>query len=254
MQKTTNLLLVCLLLFLPVLLQGQASKSFPKNLKQLSMDEVMALGPDAIKAVPTYDVEGKLIDKEDLIFQKKQIEYTSDYYADSSGKLVAIKLRKRTDEEIAFIQQFLDGQAKLAALIGTPAKIFETVDIEGNKVNLEDLKGTVVAINFWFIGCKPCITEMPELNEIVSHFEGENVKFLAIATDKKDELLAFEKKRDFDYMVIPDGRDLAKLYEISGYPTHCIIDQQGNIAYFKSGYSPKTASELTKAISALLDK
>ena len=213
----------------------------------------MALGNDAMKDVPTY-LDGKLVDEENPIPKGKQMDYVPDYFADASGKLVAMKLRKRTDEEIAFINRFLEQQAKLAALVGTPAKGFETVDMEGNAVKLEDLKGSVVAINFWYIGCKPCIMEMPELNELVSHFEGQNVKFLAIATDKKDKLLDFAKKMDFDYNVIPDGRPLTKLYEITGYPTHCIVDQQGNIAYFKSAYSPQTASELTKVITGLLDK
>ena len=96
--------------------------------------------------------------------------------------------------------------------------------------------------------------EMPELNEIVSHFKGKNVKFLAIATDVKTQLVKFAQKRDFDYNVIPDGRALTSLYEISGYPTHCIVDQEGNIAYFKSAYSPQTAAELTATIEGLLEK
>ena len=253
MKRFTKLMLVMFLLSSPFMLQAQVSKTFPENLKQLSMQEVMALGKDAMKDVPMYNSKGILVDKENPIAEGDQMSYLPEYFADASGKLVAMKLRKRTDEEAAFIERFKAQQAKLAALIGTPAQDFETVDMEGNAIQLEDLKGSVVAINFWFIGCKPCIMEMPELNELVSHFEGKDVKFLAIATDRKDKLIDFAKKTNFDYNVIPDGRSLTKLYEISGYPTHCIVDQEGNIAYFKSAYSPRTVAELTAAIEKLLD-
>ncbi len=255
MNKVTNLLIGLVLILMPSVLEAQVSKTFPKNLRLLTNQELMSLGNDGMKGdIPTYDLDGQLIDEENPISEEKRAEYISEYFTDESGKLVAIKFRKQTDQEAAFIKQFYEQQAKLAALIGTPAKDFETVDMQGNSVKLGDLKGSIVAINFWFIGCKPCIMEMPELNELVAHFEDKGVKFLAIATDSKEKLVEFAKKRDFDYNVVPDGKSLTKLYEITGYPTHCIIDQEGNITYFKSAYSPQTASELTAAITYLLDK
>lgn len=254
MKNKAKLLLILTFSLLTAFLQAQTSKVFPDNLKKMSMQDVMSLGNDAMKDIPVYDLKGKLIDEDNPQPEGWEMDYGRDYFADANGKLVAMKLRELTEQERGFITRFKEMQAKLAALIGTPAKQFETVDMEGNSVSLEDMKGSVVAINFWFIGCKPCIMEMPELNEIVSHFEGENVKFLAIALDSKEQLAKFANEKTFDYNVIPKGKELATLYEVSGYPTHCIVDQEGNIAYFKSAYSPQTASELTATIENLLKK
>ena len=56
-------------------------------------------------------------------------------------------------------------------------RIFAAVDMNGNSYSLGILKGKVVVINFWFVECKPCVIEMPELNEIVEKYKSEEVVF-----------------------------------------------------------------------------
>lgn len=239
---------------IPAFSQAQASKTFPTNLKIIPMNELMDLEAADMEGLPTYDPNGTLLSAEETKEMTAEGKFVPDYYADADGKLAAMKLRFPTAMEEAMFKQFYDEQKRMAALIGSPAKHFETVDMEGNPVNLADLKGSVVAINFWYIGCKPCIQEMPELNEIVAKHKGDNIKFIAIATDSKAALTKFATKRQFDYDVVPNGRELSRLFNIKGYPTHCIIDKEGNIAYFQSGYSPQTAIDLKKIIEKLLHK
>ncbi|MFD2285518.1 TlpA family protein disulfide reductase [Pedobacter petrophilus] len=40
-------------------------------------------------------------------------------------------------------------------------------DVKGNVVDLGDLKGKVVFLNFWATWCPPCRAEMPSLKQIV---------------------------------------------------------------------------------------
>lgn len=254
MKKTYPLLLALLLVIVPALAQAQTGKTLPADYKEMDMKAVMDLGPTAMVGLPIYDVNASLLSKEEGAKMMNSGEYMPQYYANAEGKLAAIKLRKITQQERDFFNQFEEEQKRMAALIGTEAKDFETVDMKGNPVKLSDLRGTVVAINFWFIGCRPCIIEMPELNEIVHKFKGKPVKFVAIATDRKASLDKFAQRKQFDYQVVPDGKELTRLYEISGYPTHCIVDQEGKIAYFKSAYNPQTASELESTIEKLLKK
>ncbi|MCE7997141.1 MAG: TlpA family protein disulfide reductase [Roseivirga sp.] len=254
MKKRYTPFLILLLILSPVLLQAQISKTLPTDYTQMAMQQVMDLDPSAMANLPVYDQEGKLLSPEESAKMMTNGDFVPEYYADANGKPAAIKLREITQQEKDFFKQFEEEQKRMAALIGTEAMDFETVDMEGNPVKLSDLKGSVVAINFWFIGCKPCIMEMPELNEIVHKFKNQGVKFVAIATDKKASLEKFAQRKQFDYDVIPDGKALTKLYQISGYPTHCIVDQEGKIAYFKSAYSPQTASELEGTIQELLGK
>ncbi|MGK0324190.1 MAG: thiol-disulfide isomerase/thioredoxin, partial [Psychroserpens sp.] len=61
-------------------------------------------------------------------------------------------------------------------------------DIEGNSHTLESLKGKVVVINFWFINCKPCVAEIPDLNKLKAKFNNKDAVFVAIALDSKPSL------------------------------------------------------------------
>ena len=146
-------------------------------------------------------------------------------------------------------------EKKETYLIGTDAKDFETTNLDGNPIHLSELKGTVVVINFWDVYCKPCVKEMPELNEIVEKFKGQNVKFIAIATDSKDQVKTFLKKKKNYYDIVADGRGrrIEKLYNVYYHPTNCIIDQNGKIQYFDSGYKgPETSKNIENKISSLL--
>ena len=74
-----------------------------------------------------------------------------------------------------------------------PAPAFKAATLDGANVSLENLKGKITVLNFWFINCGPCRGEMPELNKIVDEFK-EHVRFLAFATDSAEDLRDFLKK------------------------------------------------------------
>lgn len=253
-MKRFALVLLVLFFITSAQLMAQAPKEVSKAWKKLSNKEMMDIQNLSLKGLPIYGLDGKLLKGPILKEMMESRDYIPQYYGNEKGEVVALQLIKIPEEQKRMMEAFMASQKALEALIGTDAKSFEANDMDGNPVNLSDMKGTVVAVNFWFIGCKPCIMEMPELNNIVKKFEGENVKFIAVALDSKGSLRAFEEKREFNYNIIPDGRYVAQLYDIQGYPTHCIIDQEGKIQYFKSAYNPQTAHELESTITKLLKK
>lgn len=131
---------------------------------------------------------------------------------------------------------------------------FQVADLSGNHYNLNKLQGKVVVLNFWFIQCKPCIQEMPELNKLVKKYADQEVVFLALATNSVPDLKAFLKKRDFDYHIIPDSRAVAEAYGVEGYPTHVVINPKGAVAYRTMGLSPFTVGEVESSIEKALDE
>jgi thiol-disulfide isomerase/thioredoxin len=64
-------------------------------------------------------------------------------------------------------------------LVGCEAPEFDVVAVDGKRLKLSALKGKVVVLNFWFIGCAPCIAELPALNKLVDEYKGEDVVFIA---------------------------------------------------------------------------
>lgn len=124
-----------------------------------------------------------------------------------------------------------------SCLVGLQAPYFEGITLENEKYNLEDLKGKVIVLNFWFTNCSPCIKEMPFLNKIVSKYKNDNVVFLSFANDDTNSLMKFLKSKKFDFKVIPNASrvliDTFKLF--SAWPTSIIIDKQGKICFIEQG-------------------
>lgn len=118
---------------------------------------------------------------------------------------------------------------------------FEVSSLDGKDYNNESLLGKITILKTWFVACKPCIEEMPELNKLVEKYsDSKNIQFISLALDKKESLQAFLNKKEFKYEVIAEQENLIQdKLNLRAYPTHLIIDEDGNIEKVLN-----TASEL----------
>ncbi len=146
----------------------------------------------------------------------------------------------------------LGGKSATASDERTQAIPFNVTSIEGKTLNLENLRGKIVVLNFWFIGCAPCRVEIPGLNELVAEFKDHDVVFIGFALDDETALKKFLKKTEFRYHIIPNSGEIAKKYRVSAYPTHIIIDKEGNIAARLSGGSKERHNDLRLIIARLM--
>ena len=77
-----------------------------------------------------------------------------------------------------------------------------------NQFNEKYLKATdyVYFFNFWATWCKPCIEELPLLNEFIQKNTDPNLKFVFVSLDDRDKLNSkvnpFVKKNNFGAEVI----------------------------------------------------
>ncbi len=110
------------------------------------------------------------------------------------------------------------------------APAFNATSLDGQKLDLAALKGKVVVLNFWHIACLPCQAEMPGLNSLVSEFKDREVVFIALATDHEKELREFLKTKAFNYQIIPNAETICQKYNINLWPTHVILNRDGNLA------------------------
>lgn len=126
-------------------------------------------------------------------------------------------------------------------------------DMNGNKYDLRDSTGKVFVLNFWFINCPPCKSEIPQLNELVTKYkDNKDVVFLAIALDEKSDLKNFLKSTAFNYNIVDGGRYIANKYDVKGYPTHVVVDKKGYIAFSTLGLASNTIYWVEKSINESL--
>jgi len=110
-------------------------------------------------------------------------------------------------------------------------------------------------LNFWFIGCQPCIRELPLLNNLVEKYVGDKqVRFIAVARDKASQIQRFLRKTNFHYEQMPFGVKLASRLNISVYPTNMIIDDTGKVLFYEEGYGGTVAFDMDQIIQNILGK
>lgn len=151
---------------------------------------------------------------------------------DSSVCYQLYKLDKSTSKEIG---EIIRNKALIEygyyKMEGKPLPLFDFVDLDGNEYNVNTTNGKLLLIKCWFIRCKPCVAEMPKLNQLVSQFENKkDVLFVSLAFDQAKELKTFLEKTAFKYKVVP-GKEkyLMDDLNINLYPTHLLIGRNGRI-------------------------
>ena len=125
--------------------------------------------------------------------------------------------------------------------------------LDSTTIDLAELRGKPVVINWWQTFCPPCITEIPELNELVEKYADRDVEFLAIAHNEMAELTPFLEKHPFTFDIALADEEAVHVFG-QGYPRHVIIDGDGKVAYDIHGYSPDTADRIDMVIGSLLSK
>ena len=116
---------------------------------------------------------------------------------------------------------------------GDAAPAFDLMDVSGNSVSLESLKGERVYIKFWASWCSICLAGMEELNELSANMEGFKV-ITIVSPDfngeqSSDDFIEWYSGLDYENIVVlldPDG-DIAKEYGVRGYPTSVYIGSDG---------------------------
>ena len=100
-----------------------------------------------------------------------------------------------------------------------------------NEISWDNLKGKVVVLEFWNIGCGPCIKGIPHLNDLVEQFSGKPVVFLSISDDNADRLKQFLERMPIKSWLALDGpfNPTRTAFGINGIPTTFIIDKSGTI-------------------------
>lgn len=111
--------------------------------------------------------------------------------------------------------------------IGKKLPDFTLKDLEGKDVNLRELEGKIVLINFWATWCPWCDKEMADLDKLDK--ENDDLIVIGVNVDEpKAQVENYVRDGGYDFKVVLDqGGQLASQYLVTGLPASYFVNEEG---------------------------
>jgi thiol-disulfide isomerase/thioredoxin len=120
--------------------------------------------------------------------------------------------------------------------IGKPLDITFT-SLEGKEIDLQQMKGKVVLIDFWATWCGPCISALPNLQAAYEKLHPEGFEILGISLDRnKTDLQRFLRREKLPWVHhFDEAGKLSQRFEIASIPTMWLVDKKGILRDIDAG-------------------
>jgi thiol-disulfide isomerase/thioredoxin len=138
----------------------------------------------------------------------------------------------------------------------TPFPPFDLLDLEGRRWRLTDLAGKTVLVNFWATWCLPCRLELPHLQKLADELaDRPELTVVTLNVDENPGLVApFIDREGFGFPALL-ARDFTEEHDLpgGGIPQNWILDGDGVVRRWQSGFSEKKAEGWRESVLAELE-
>jgi thiol-disulfide isomerase/thioredoxin len=111
-----------------------------------------------------------------------------------------------------------------------------------NPLNIADLRGKVVLVNFWTYGCVNCVNALPHVTELYAKYKDRGFVVIGIHTPEfpfehsASNVQAALKRHGITYPVAQDnGSQTWNAFRNQYWPAQYIVDQHGKIVFEHAG-------------------
>jgi peroxiredoxin len=135
----------------------------------------------------------------------------------------------------------------------TPALVLRNP--AGESLDLAQLRGKVVLVNFWATWCAPCVEEMPALARLRARLAPRGFEVLAVNQGEMPaRVTAFVERTGLDLAILLDReKSVAKEWKVRALPTTFVVDAKGRIRLYAEG-ELDTGPALEAALAPLLPR
>ncbi len=123
---------------------------------------------------------------------------------------------------------------------------FESLD--GRQVNLDQMRGKVVLVDFWATWCVPCVAEMPNVRAVYEKYRKKGFEVVGVTLDTNRKATEdFLKEKKLPWPNYFDGKGwqnkFARQFSIASLPTILLIDANGYVVFAGPRFGPETSLE-----------
>ena len=242
---------------LPADFTGQKGTFYFPERHSLSRGRVALDGDTLAIGLYDYSENGRFDDEEDLLYldlnrdEKLGYWWTTEIFklndvievGDKRYKLSNVdpygrSLRLARTKEAPTAYYLAELEAKREGVTGQLDPSFWALELEsteGEHLQLADLKGQHVLLNFWGEWCAPCIDEIPALVAIDEEMPSEQLQVIGmLLTEDQPAAEQVMREQGVQWPQVILTEELQERFKIQGYPTNLLVFPDGQ-TYLKVG-------------------
>ena len=139
--------------------------------------------------------------------------------------------------------------------LGTTIPDFKFTTTTGLTMQISDMKGSVILLDFFATWCGPCLKEMPEIDtRLAQKHQDKAFVVLSIGREQSDEIIKkFEDEKGYSFMFAADpDRSIYNLFAEKYIPRNLVIDARGKIVFQSTGYDHEEFNTMVSIIDDLV--
>lgn len=123
--------------------------------------------------------------------------------------------------------------------VGDTIQFSEIETMSGDSYSIDQLDSDLLVMNFWNVGCKGCLIELPFLNKIHDNLKDESITFWSITLNRERGLTDYLSKHPIHWEIKGNveftGNFSDSQFNIKRMPATIVINKNKEILYAKSG-------------------
>jgi thiol-disulfide isomerase/thioredoxin len=136
-----------------------------------------------------------------------------------------------------------------------PLPEFSLRTLKGQTLHSQELKDSIVVLDFWATWCEGCITEIPAFNRLAQKYGPRGVKVIGMAVQSgwARDIQKFARQYKMRYTILVGNDDTVSEFGIISFPATYVIAPGWKFHKKYLGVSASKAEDIQRDIETLLE-